>query len=29
MPWKLYAIHAGDGLVKILLMAAILGAWRR
>src|ERR1700730_14270884 len=28
MPWKLYAIHAGDALVKILLMAAILGVWR-
>ena len=28
MPLKLYVIHAGDGLVKILLMAAILGTWR-
>ncbi len=28
MPWKLYAIHAGDGFVKILLMSLILGAWR-
>ena len=28
MPWKLYAIHAGDGLVKILLMAIIHGVWR-
>jgi hypothetical protein len=27
-PWKLAAIHAGDWLVKILLMAAMLGAWR-
>jgi hypothetical protein len=24
-PWRLYAIHAGDGLVKLLLIAAILG----
>jgi len=29
MPWVLYAIHAGDALVKTLLMALILGAWRR
>jgi hypothetical protein len=29
MPWKLYAIHAGDALVKTLLMAVILGVWRR
>jgi hypothetical protein len=28
MPPKLYAIHVGDALVKILLMAAILGIWR-
>jgi hypothetical protein len=28
MPWRLYAIHAGDALVKMLLMAAILGVWR-
>ena len=28
-PWKLAAIHAGDWLVKILLMAVILGVWRR
>ena len=28
MPWKLYAIHAGDALVKTLLMAVILGVWR-
>jgi len=27
-PWKLAAIHAGDWIVKILLMAAILGVWR-
>lgn len=29
VPWKLAAIHAGDWLVKTLLMAAILGVWRR
>jgi len=29
MPWVLYAIHAGDALVKTLLMALILGVWRR
>jgi hypothetical protein len=29
MPWKLYAIHAGDALVKTLLMTVILGVWRR
>ncbi len=28
MPWKLYAIHAGDALVKVLLMAVLLGVWR-
>jgi len=28
MPWKLYAIHAGDALVKTLLMTVILGVWR-
>lgn len=27
-PWRLYAIHAGDGLVKIAVMTAILGLWR-
>ena len=27
-PWKLAAIHAGDWLVKLLLMAVILGVWR-
>jgi Protein of unknown function (DUF1761) len=26
--WRLYAIHVGDGLVKILLITAILGLWR-
>jgi hypothetical protein len=29
MPWMLYAIHAGDALVKTLLMTVILGMWRR
>jgi len=28
-PWKLAAIHAGDWLVKIVLMAAILGVWHK
>jgi hypothetical protein len=28
LPWKLFAIHVGDGLVKIPLMAVILAAWR-
>lgn len=28
MPLKLYAIHAGDALVKVLLMAIILGVRR-
>jgi len=27
-PWKLAAIHAGDWLVKIVLMAIILAVWR-
>jgi len=29
VPWKLAAIHAGDWLVKLPLMAVILGVWRR
>ena len=28
-PWKLAAIHAGDWLIKILLMAVILAVWPR
>src|SRR5262245_5648183 len=28
MPWQLYAIHAGDALVKTLLMSVIVGLWR-
>jgi len=27
-PWKLAAIHAGDWLLKILVVAVILGVWR-
>jgi len=27
-PWRVYAIHAGDGLVKILVIAAVLVLWR-
>lgn len=26
-PWKLVAIHAGDWLVKLLLIAAIVTTW--
>jgi len=29
MAWTLYAIHAGDALVKTLLMTVILGVWRK
>jgi len=29
VPWRLAAIHAGDWLVKILLIAVILGVWRK
>jgi hypothetical protein len=29
VPWMLATIHAGDWLVKILLIAVILGVWRR
>jgi len=28
MPWTLYAIHAGDALMKTLLTTVILGVWR-
>jgi hypothetical protein len=28
MSWTLYAIHAGDWLVKTLLIVTILGMWR-
>lgn len=27
-PWKMAAIHAGDWLLKIMLMALVLGVWR-
>jgi len=27
VPWKLATIHAGDWLVKMVLITAILGAW--
>jgi Protein of unknown function (DUF1761) len=27
--WKIAAIHAGDWLVKLLLITAIVGSWRR
>ena len=27
-PWKLVAIHGGDWLIKILIVAVILGVWR-
>ena len=29
MPLMLYAIHAGDALVKTLFMTVVLGVWRR
>lgn len=29
VPWMLAAIHAGDWLVKVILMAIILGVWRK
>ncbi|HET9386991.1 MAG TPA: DUF1761 domain-containing protein, partial [Gemmatimonadales bacterium] len=27
-PWRLYAIHAGDGLAKIMLITTILCLWK-
>lgn len=27
-PWQLAALHAGDWLVKLLIISAILGIWR-
>lgn len=27
-PWRLAAIHAGDWLVKLLVLGTIIGAWR-
>lgn len=29
MPWKLGAVHAGDWLMKMLVMASALSAWQR
>jgi len=29
MPWQLGAVHAGDWLMKMLLMAVLLTAWHR
>ena len=26
--WKVYAIHAGDGLLKLMAISSILGLWR-
>jgi hypothetical protein len=28
-PWKFASIHSGDWLMKLVLMAAILGVWHR
>lgn len=28
VPWKLAALHAGDWLVKLLVISAIIGLWR-
>lgn len=28
VPWRLAAIHAGDWLVKLLVVAGIVGVWR-
>jgi hypothetical protein len=28
-PWQLYAIHVGDALMTTLLMAVVLGVWRK
>jgi hypothetical protein len=28
VPWQLAAIHAGDWLLKLSVVAAIVGAWR-
>ena len=27
-PWRLYAIHVSDGLVRLLVITSILGVWR-
>jgi len=26
-PWRVYALHAGDGLVKLVMITVILGLW--
>lgn len=26
-PWRVYALHAGDGLVKLVVITGILGLW--
>ena len=28
VPWKLAAIHAGDWLVKLVVIAVVIGVWR-
>jgi hypothetical protein len=28
VPWKLAAIHAGDWLVKLIVIAVVVGVWR-
>ena len=28
-PWRLYAIHVGDGLAKIMAITTVLALWRR
>ncbi len=28
VPWRLAAIHAGDWLLKLLLVAVVIGVWR-
>ncbi|MGH8774555.1 MAG: DUF1761 domain-containing protein [Jiangellaceae bacterium] len=28
VPWKLAAVHAGDWLLKLVIIAAIVGVWR-
>ncbi len=29
VPWRLAAIHAGDWLVKLLVMSVIIGVWKK
>jgi hypothetical protein len=28
VPWRLAAIHAGDWMVKLVLISVIVGGWR-